>query len=196
MHPFQPRISPSNPESPTSAKTLDTFVVAPHRPMSIERRRAPGSGNNALTLTTPNTLDRTEAYRGEFGSRGAPSGPRRSLRSRTCALNGTRSPRQPPKTLRRGLRTAVARPRTGATRASWPYVSRPCRSVAPGARNAAPFAGYASGFQVDGFHADRAPRADCRAGAEPLEPAERDAVGSRALENPKIGAEQPAREQG
>jgi hypothetical protein len=40
------------------------------------------------------------------------------------------------------------------------------------------------------------PHAQTAAGADQFVPAEPDTVGSRALENPQIGAEQPAREQG
>jgi hypothetical protein len=40
------------------------------------------------------------------------------------------------------------------------------------------------------------PHAQTAAGADQFVPAEPDTVGSRALENPQIGAEHPAREQG
>jgi len=75
-----------------------------------------------------------------------------------------------------------------------PIAARP--SVAPGAREAASFAGDTPGVQLDGLRADRAPHADWRAGAEQRIPAEPGPVGSRAVEDPQIGAEHPALEQG
>jgi hypothetical protein len=68
-------------------------------------------------------------------------------------------------------------------------------SVAACAGKAGPFAGDTPGIHLDGFHADRAPGADCRAGAEHFIPAERDTGVRRAVEHDQIGAEQAACEQ-
>jgi len=69
------------------------------------------------------------------------------------------------------------------------------RSVAPCALETAAFARDTSGIHLDGFHTDRAPRADRRAGAEQFVSAERDTAGGRAAENDKFVWVKSAREQ-